>query len=115
MSAIGPKRTCLVAPHMSAFGGKADIAKPFQKGQLGSYNFSRQVRCGGCENLSARTQVLTAHCARADRNGGQKIIKAVSLSCNRGSADEQLIWTQPSRVAGALRDGLLTMSKNVWC
>ena len=25
-SAIGPKRTSLVAPHMSAFGGKADIA-----------------------------------------------------------------------------------------
>ena len=26
MSAIGPKRTSLVAPHMSAFGGKADNA-----------------------------------------------------------------------------------------
>src|SRR5215475_13340566 len=25
MSASGPKRTSLVAPHMSAFGGKADI------------------------------------------------------------------------------------------
>jgi hypothetical protein len=25
MSAIGPKRTSLVALHMSAFGGKADI------------------------------------------------------------------------------------------
>ena len=25
MSAIGTKRTCLVAPHMSAFGGKADM------------------------------------------------------------------------------------------
>src|SRR5262245_46496401 len=25
MSAFGPKRTSLVAPHMSAFGGKADI------------------------------------------------------------------------------------------
>ena len=25
MSAIGTKRTSLVAPHMSAFGGKADI------------------------------------------------------------------------------------------
>jgi hypothetical protein len=27
MSAIGPKRTSLVAPHMSAFGGKADISQ----------------------------------------------------------------------------------------
>jgi len=27
MSAIGPKRTSLVAPHMSAFGGKADICR----------------------------------------------------------------------------------------
>ena len=26
MSAIGPKQTFLVAPHMSAFGGKADMA-----------------------------------------------------------------------------------------
>jgi hypothetical protein len=26
MSAFGPKRTLLVAPHMSAFGGKADMA-----------------------------------------------------------------------------------------
>jgi hypothetical protein len=26
MSAFGPKPTCLVALHMSAFGGKADIA-----------------------------------------------------------------------------------------
>jgi hypothetical protein len=26
MSAFGPKRTSLAAPHMSAFGGKADIA-----------------------------------------------------------------------------------------
>jgi len=26
MSAFGPKRTSQVAPHMSAFGGKADIA-----------------------------------------------------------------------------------------
>src|SRR5262252_7886065 len=25
MSAFGPKRTSLVAPHMSAFGGKADV------------------------------------------------------------------------------------------
>jgi hypothetical protein len=26
MSAFGPKQTWAVAPHMSAFGGKADIA-----------------------------------------------------------------------------------------
>jgi hypothetical protein len=30
MSAFGPKRTSLVAPHMSAFGGKADIAIALQ-------------------------------------------------------------------------------------
>ena len=28
MSAFGPKRTSLVAPHMSAFGGEADIDQP---------------------------------------------------------------------------------------
>jgi hypothetical protein len=27
MSAIGPKWTSLVAPHMSAFGGKADMVR----------------------------------------------------------------------------------------
>ena len=26
MAAFDPKRACLVAPHMSAFGGKADMA-----------------------------------------------------------------------------------------
>jgi hypothetical protein len=26
MSAFGPKQTSLAAPHMSAFGGKADMA-----------------------------------------------------------------------------------------
>jgi hypothetical protein len=26
MSAIGPKQTCAVAPHMSAFRGRADIS-----------------------------------------------------------------------------------------
>ena len=30
MSAIGTKRTSLVAPHMSAFGGKADMAFALQ-------------------------------------------------------------------------------------
>ena len=30
MSAIGTKRTCRVALHMSAFGGKADIARTSQ-------------------------------------------------------------------------------------
>ena len=30
MSAIGPKQTWAIAPHMSAFGGKADIDQPGQ-------------------------------------------------------------------------------------
>ena len=34
MSAIGPKRTSLVAPHMSAFGGKADIGPASQNVSL---------------------------------------------------------------------------------
>jgi hypothetical protein len=39
MSAIGPKRTCIAALHMSAFGGKADMAKrkyPLLQSQIGS-------------------------------------------------------------------------------
>ena len=38
MSAIGPKQTSLVAPHMSAFGGKADMAvcgSPLSRSLLG--------------------------------------------------------------------------------
>ena len=31
MSAIGPKRTSVVAPHMSAFGGKADMTDRFRE------------------------------------------------------------------------------------
>src|SRR4029453_8947382 len=39
MSAIGPKRTSLVALHMSAFGGKADMTvcgKPLSRSLLGA-------------------------------------------------------------------------------
>src|SRR5262245_4789657 len=105
-SLLGVKRTWLVAAHMSAFDpkrtwvgvlqcrlttAKADIAKPFQKGQLRSYNFSGQVRCGGCEKF-----------IRAHRDIGG-FIKAVSLFSYRGSADEQFIRTHSSHVAGALR------------
>jgi len=38
MSAFGPKRTSLVAPHMSAFGGKADMTvcgNPLSRSLLG--------------------------------------------------------------------------------
>jgi hypothetical protein len=38
MSAIGPKRTCTAAPHMSAFGGKADIGQPLHKCHEASFN-----------------------------------------------------------------------------
>jgi hypothetical protein len=39
MSAFGPKRTSLVAPHMSAFGGKADMTvcgSPLSRSLLGA-------------------------------------------------------------------------------
>ena len=38
MSAIGPKRTSLVAPHMSAFGGKADIHVSVQAALILAYS-----------------------------------------------------------------------------
>jgi hypothetical protein len=45
MSAIGPKRTSLVAPHMSAFGGKADMARKYlnirQRAKMGVRSSSR--------------------------------------------------------------------------
>src|SRR5262249_16145166 len=39
MSAIGPKRTSQIAPHMSAFGGKADMTvcrSPLSRSRLGA-------------------------------------------------------------------------------
>src|SRR5262249_20782055 len=41
MSAIGPKQTCLTAPHMSAFEGKADIAFAVQ---MSAYDPKRTLR-----------------------------------------------------------------------
>ena len=40
MSAIGTKRTSLVALHMSAFGGKADIRQTFFYARLSFSNWS---------------------------------------------------------------------------
>jgi hypothetical protein len=37
--AIGPKRTSLAAPHMSAFGGKADIVR--QRGESRRFSASK--------------------------------------------------------------------------
>ena len=42
MSAIGTKRTSLVAPHMSAFGGKADIDQAYV---LAPQNFTPREHC----------------------------------------------------------------------
>src|SRR5262245_37194615 len=39
MSAIGPKRTSLVAPHMSAFGGKADMTFVVANSKIKVQNF----------------------------------------------------------------------------
>jgi hypothetical protein len=47
MSAIGTKRTCRVALHMSAIGGKAHISAPFRKAPAATY------RIGLGEQISA--------------------------------------------------------------
>ena len=44
MSAFGTKRTCRVALHMSAFGGKADIAHVIDERQL-CFSQSPETRC----------------------------------------------------------------------
>src|SRR5262249_26118355 len=61
MSAIGPKRTWLVAPHMSAFGGKADIARTLVHVYL-TQTIKKYGPCGG----SARPPASLAS-RRADR------------------------------------------------
>jgi hypothetical protein len=44
MSAFGPKQTCSFAPHMSAFGGKADIRTPFADRLFSNAGFRNRLR-----------------------------------------------------------------------
>ena len=51
MSAIGPKRTCRFTPHMSAFGGKADMTQSWQTrlGVTPRHNYLDSIRGKGSE------------------------------------------------------------------
>jgi hypothetical protein len=51
MSAIGPKQTLLIAPHMSAFGGKADMTQSWQTrlGVTPRHNYLVSIRGKGIE------------------------------------------------------------------
>ena len=63
MSAIGPKQTSLVAPHMSAFEGKADMAKARSQVRSMSLGFpsliAKRLRNRVLQNV-ARTVARTA-------------------------------------------------------
>jgi hypothetical protein len=69
MSAIGPKRTSLVAPHMSALGGKADIGRCRQPRKHVSI-FSIDYHVDPLRQSIADTvpHSLDASVARQDRN-----------------------------------------------
>ena len=59
-SAIGPKRTFLFAPQMSAFGGKADIKKCPLITQSGSFQLRRSVSAfWGKTDVSGVSSVIT--------------------------------------------------------
>ena len=64
MSAIGPKRTSLAAPHMSAFGGKADMTScgnPLSRSQLGA-----KRTCPFALHMSANDPKRTLACTSFD-------------------------------------------------
>ena len=46
MSALGTKRTSILAPHMSAFGGKADKYAAVEFHRLSALSWSRPRRYG---------------------------------------------------------------------
>jgi hypothetical protein len=68
MSAIGPKRTLLIAPHMSAFGGKADMT--FCGNPLSRSLFGAKRTCLLALQMSAcdpkRTSVVAPHMSACD-------------------------------------------------
>src|SRR5262245_19338835 len=54
MSAIGPKRTFLVAPHMSAFGGKADMPFVVANSKIKVQNFRALFWAGSLNRFFQR-------------------------------------------------------------
>ena len=89
MSAIGPKRTSLIAPHMSAFGGKADRVQTADT-HFQAWRKPRNYNQNG---------------AALARLEGVQRVAAVSfgvLSC-RAIAKSFIIWPVcPSRTSNAL-------------
>src|SRR5262249_2723792 len=60
MSAFGPKQTSASAPHMSAFGGKADIAFASQNYEVSSSAEPYSSNCDLGSNAWAKTSLLQA-------------------------------------------------------
>jgi hypothetical protein len=48
MSAIGPEPTSLFAPHMSAFGGKADMERSLFTAAMAAIRMGHSFNFGGC-------------------------------------------------------------------
>jgi hypothetical protein len=65
MSAFGPKRTCLAALHMSAFGGKADIDLLRRLCPLLTQSGHRRVHCT-CQLLTQKRTCLVVLQWRAE-------------------------------------------------
>jgi hypothetical protein len=75
MSAIGPKRTSLVAPHMSAFGSKADIAIDGQNVRL-----CPLLTFQNCRSMSAfGVKFLPRHCPHMTQSGHVVSRRGVSV------------------------------------
>ena len=70
MSAIGPQQTSLVAPHMSAFGGKADILFQMEWPALHHLHRIAEQILGDITIECRRANVLVPHqllnCAHPD-------------------------------------------------
>ena len=103
MSAIGPKQTSLVAPHMSAFGGKADMT-------VSEFRFCRcfgvKRPCRFAAHMSAFAKadisfITDTFCARrAQGHAADRLAKKISSGAANGVRISNLIGLLPPSVSG---------------
>src|SRR5262245_8286017 len=97
MSAFGPKRTSLVAPHISAFGGKADIMPC--RGEDQKFKF-------GAPRPPAQSRVKRRRLPFNPNCGIQ--LQLVFLGVTLGTQTGRFAWAQPD--TACLRSGYARFS-----
>jgi hypothetical protein len=81
MSAYGPKRTSLVAPHMSAFGGKADMA--YCGNTLSRSLLGVKRTCRFALHMSAFDPKRTSNLIRGPKPDSRRVSRCCRALCGR--------------------------------